>query len=259
MEVIKPSFEILNNPDWDEVLIGLEKAIRTCYKSEKEINAGTADKLIRNIIKRGHESTLEHYSMSVRFICDRGVSHEMVRHRHCSFSQESTRYVNYSPDSKNNQGDMKFILPCWMTDDYLGSWSYESFMKSLDQYKSEDGVINPNIVPAEYDWVIGMIDCQDSYNAMIEKGWNAEHARSVLPNSLKTEIVVTSNIRDWRHMLGLRCDKTAHPQMRELMVPLLDELIVKCPTLFDSVEFEHEDWTYIKQRETKVGTKSVGE
>lgn len=111
MKVIKPSYEIINEPNWDAVLVSLERAIRTCYKSEKKIDVGTANKLIRSIIKRGHESTLEHHSLSVRFVCDRGVSHELVRHRLCSFSQESTRYVNYSPEGDNNEGDMQFVLP----------------------------------------------------------------------------------------------------------------------------------------------------
>jgi thymidylate synthase (FAD) len=248
MEAIKPTYEIVNEPNWDDVIIGLEKAIRTCYKSEKAINAGTADKLIRNIIKRGHESTLEHHSMTVRFVCDRGVSHELVRHRHCSFSQESTRYVNYAPNQVNNQGDMKFILPCWVDDDMLGSWDTDKLFHDTTSYYECDMEY-----PPEFEWVKGCIDSQQQYRNLIDKGWNPEHARTVLPNSLKTEIVVTSNMRDWRHIFSLRCDKTAHPQMRELMVPLWEELSVKCPTLFDSIEFENEDWTTIKKRITKAG------
>jgi thymidylate synthase (FAD) len=242
MQVIKPSYEILNSPNWDEVIIGLEKAIRTCYKSEKKIDAGTADRLIRNIISRGHESTLEHYSMSVRFICDRGVSHELVRHRHCSFSQESTRYVNYSPDGTNNEGDMQFILPCWMDDKYLGTWDMHDIISARSLDSESVGL----------SWIASMLNSQNEYNSLISKGWNPEHARTVLPNSLKTEIVVTTNIRDWRHLLGLRCDKTAHPQMRELMVPLQKELAEVCPTLFDSIKYENEDWTSIKPRSTKA-------
>ena len=251
MEVIKPSWSILNEPNWDEMLVELEKAIRTCYKSEKLINAGTADKLIRNIIKRGHESTLEHSKLSVRFVCDRGVSHELVRHRHCSFSQESTRYVNYSPTGKNNQGDMKFILPCWMDERFLGKWTDALMATEIPDYIDE--------LTPEFEWMYSMVDAQDTYNNLINSGWNPEHARSVLPNSLKTEIVVTTNIRDWRHILSLRCDKTAHPQMRELMVPLHKYLAKVCPTLFDSIEYEYEDWTKIKPRTTKSGKKESGE
>jgi thymidylate synthase (FAD) len=250
MQVIKPSYEIVNEPDWDQVTMGLEKAIRVCYKSEKNITPDSANKLIRNIIERGHESTLEHHSMTIRFVCDRGVSHELVRHRLCSFSQESTRYVNYSPDGKNNEGDMQFILPCWMDDKYLGAWHtrWDNFIAEQDDYES--GAVH---------WLSAMEGAQGLYNELIEKGWNPEHARSVLPNSLKTEIVMTTNMRDWRHIFMLRCDKTAHPQMRELMMPLWAELSTKCPTLFDSVEFEEEDYTVIKQRSTKTGTKKCGE
>lgn len=245
MKVIKPSWEIVNEPNWDEVIMNLERAIRTCYKSERLITPGSADKLIRNIIRRGHESTLEHASMTVRFVCDRGVSHELVRHRLCSFSQESTRYVNYSPEGKNNEGDMQFILPCWMDESYLGSYD--------DPYDCA-GIFTP-----EYQWLGAMMDSQLRYNNLINLGWNPEHARSVLPNSLKTEIVVTTNMRDWRHIFHLRCDKTAHPQMRELIYPLWKHLAEKCPTLFDSVQFEYQDWTKIIPRETKSCTKKEGE
>lgn len=237
MLVIKPSYTIVNEPDWDEVIISLEKAIRTCYKSEKKIDAGTADRLIRSIIERGHESTLEHANMTVRFVCDRGVSHEMVRHRLCSFSQESTRYVNYSPEGKNNEGDMQFILPGWIDNKWVGVWTEETITQAFT---------HPEIGPIPEDfpeavWLFGCAGAQRHYNQLINLGWKPEQARSVLPNSLKTEIVVTTNMRDWRHIFHLRCDRTAHPQMRELMVPLWCELRRKCPTLFDSVRFSPAD------------------
>ena len=214
MQVIKPKYEIVNEPDWDQVLINLEKAIRTCYKSEKKIDAGTAHKLIRSIIERGHESTLEHASITVRFTCDRGVSHEIVRHRHCSFSQESTRYVNYS-------GEMQFILPPWIPDTVLGDWSLDRLMTAI-----------PLELSGAYEWLSACILSEKCYRNLINTNWKPEQARSVLPNSLKTEIVVTTNMRDWRHLLSLRCDEAAHPQMRELMIPLREELREKCPTLF---------------------------
>jgi len=247
MEVIKPTYEIMSEPNWDEVLTGLERAIRTCYKSEDAITPESADTLIRGIIKRGHESTLEHHSMTVRFVCDRGVTHEMVRHRHCSFSQESTRYVGYSPDCKNFAGEMQFILPCWLDGKLVGTWDVERWIHETNYYDECD-----MIYPAEYEWLLALLRSGQSYKTLIEKGWNPEHARSVLPNSLKSEIVVTTNIRDWRHIFSLRCDKTAHPQMRELMVPLWTELAGKCPTLFDSIIFDCQDWTTIQKRETKA-------
>ena len=217
MKIIKPSFEIINEPNWDTVLTSLEKPIRLCYKSEDKIKPGSAEKIIRNIIKRGHESTLEHVSMSVKFICDRGVTHEMVRHRHCSFSQESTRYVNYKDKP------MEFILPCWM-DIPLGTYDAHC--------EYEHAKSGP-----EKDWYDTMLNSEFVYNDMIEAGWSPQKARSILPNSLKTEIVVTTNLRDWRHILHLRCDTAAHPQYRELSLPLYDALVEKCPVIFDSIEF----------------------
>ncbi len=221
MKVIKPSFEILNEPNWPEVLLQLERAMRTCYKSEDKITEGSAEKLIRSIIKRGHESTLEHVSMSVRFICDRGVSHELVRHRLCSFSQESTRYVNYGG------GDIQFVLPPWMNCSYLGEFS-----------EFPSGPVIDGEWDAEDIWMAECSRSETAYGHLLDEGWQPQQARSVLPNSLKTEIVVTTNLRDWRHIFHLRCDKTAHPQMREIMIPLYDYLNEQCPVIFDSVEFD---------------------
>jgi thymidylate synthase (FAD) len=205
MKIIRPSWEILNEPNWGEVMLQLERAMRTCYKSEDKITEGSAEKLIRSIIARGHESTLEHISFSVKFIVDRGVSHELVRHRHCSFSQESTRYVKYD-------GEMEFIMPPW---------------------------VSAHIEAGDTDdvWLSSMAFAEERYRALLGRGWLPQQARSVLPNSLKTEIVVTTNLRDWRHIFHLRCDKTAHPQMREVMVPLYDYLVSKCPAIFDTVAF----------------------
>jgi thymidylate synthase (FAD) len=217
MKIIKPSYEIINEPNWDSAVLQLEKAMRTCYKSEAKITKGSAEKLIKNIIKQGHESTLEHISMSVKFICDRGISHELVRHRHCSFSQESTRYVKYD-------GDMEFILPCWMDKFFLGEWGLAKLSKYIPLGK-------------DYHWTAAMLNSEKSYQSMLSAGFAPQQARSVLSNSLKTEIVMTTNLRDWRHIFHLRSDKTAHPQMRELMIPLYNELVVKCPIIFDSVEF----------------------
>jgi len=230
MRIIKPSWQIINEPCWDDLIISLERTIRTCYKSEKGIDSGTADRLIRSIIVRGHESTLEHASMSVRFVCDRGVSHELVRHRHCSFSQESTRYVNYCSDSENNSDGIQFILPPWVDPRLEGTWINGGFTKlPLDFIRG---------IPPDINWATSCYALEGVYNGLVKDGWKPEQARSVLPNSLKTEIVVTTNIRDWRHIFKLRCDKTAHPQMRELMRPLYEYVCDECPTLFDSVVFD---------------------
>ncbi len=230
IKVIKPSYEIVNEPNWDEVLISLEKAIRTCYKSEKKIDAGTADKLIRSIIERGHESTLEHQSMTVRFKADRRFLGQISRHRHCSLSVESSRYVGYSSDAKNYKGITEFILPQGCDDKFCLDWTRDM----IDALMEVHIQLNRDTLP-EHIWLRACVDSQDSYEQLIEHGWAPEQACLVLAPSLKTEIVLTTNMRSWRHILKLRTSSHASPQMRELMIPLLDELKKKCPTLFDSV------------------------
>jgi thymidylate synthase (FAD) len=208
MKIIKPYYVIEDEIDAKRILLTIERAGRTCYKSEGRIGDGTAEKFIANIIKRGHESVLEHEKITVRFICDRGVTHELVRHRIASYSQESTRYCNYSQDKFGNE--LTFIKPCfWNEDD--------------EAYKI---------------WLDSMQSIEDSYNKLIAAGAKPEEARSILPNSLKTEIVVTMNMRQWRHYFRLRCAKAAHPQIREISIALLKELKEKLPVLFNDIEVE---------------------
>ena len=170
------------------------------------------------IISRGHESVLEHEKITIKFICDRGVSHEIVRHRIASFSQESTRYCNYSRDKFDNQ--LTFIIPNWLNID-------------------ECEIINtPSLNLSDSDlWLNSMQYAESNYNGLIVLGWKPEQARSILPNSLKTEIVVTANLREWRTIFKQRTAKTAHPQMRELMRPLLDELKIKLQPIFDDITY----------------------
>ena len=161
MKIIKPYWTILNEPNWDNVLLNLEGAIRTCYKSEHKITKGSAEAIIRNIIARGHESTLEHQSMSVRFVCDRGFSHEICRHRHCSFSQESTRYVNYGGN------DIQFILPSWMDDKYLSITNPDLQGESQQEQSPES---------AEQGWLMACFDAESYYHALLARGWKPEQA-----------------------------------------------------------------------------------
>lgn len=226
MKIIKPSWEIINEPNWSELTKQLEMVARTCYKSHDKITEDSADKLVSNLIKRDHTAMIEFADMTVRFVCDRGVSHELVRHRHCSFAQESTRYVKYDEE-------MEFILPCWMDDSLIGRHTEKTI------YPLEDGT-------AEYEWFSSCDIAENSYEIMINSGWSPQQARSILPNSLKTEIVMKTNLRDWRHIFHLRCDKAAHPQMRELMLPLHDYLVEKCPVVFGGIEFNR--WL-IKQKD----------
>lgn len=206
MQVIRQSHQILTPIEPEKICALIELAGRTAYKSEDKITAGSATKFIRSILFRGHESVIEHFNITVRFITDRGVTHEIVRHRLVSYTQESTRYCNYS------KRGMVFIKPCF--------WS------------GSPGEINS---PQYLAWERTMLYCELTYNELIAHGATPQEARSVLPNSLKTEIVCTTNIREWRHILKLRTSEAAHPQMRELMIPLLADLKAALPDLFSNI------------------------
>ncbi len=212
MKLVKPSYKIISKLD-SEYLLGLiEEAGRTCYKSEDKITPESAKTFIKMILGRHHESVIEHGSMTVRFIVDRGVSHELVRHRLASFSQESTRYCNYSKDKFDNQ--ITFIIPNWIPDVKAGEYNCE---------------------PTMLTWLLAMEAAEKSYNELTAAGWKPEQARSVLPNSLKTEIVVTANFREWRTIFKQRTASVAHPQMREVMIPLLAEVRERIPVIFDDL------------------------
>ncbi len=202
MKIINASYEILTLVNHDEILKKLELIGRVCYKSEDQISDNSASGFIKRIIKSGHESVIEHFSISVKFICDRGVSHEIVRHRIASFSQESTRYCNYIKDKFDNQ--ITFIKPCFWNE---SSQNYEIWRETVQT-------------------------SEKNYFELIRNGAKPEEARSILPNSLKTEIVVTMNLREWRHFFKLRTSSKAHPQMRELTIPLMNELQVLLPEIF---------------------------
>lgn len=215
MKIIAARYEILDKIDGMEVLKKIERVARTCYKSEDYIKEGSAERLVKSLIDRGHEAMLEHYSFSVKFVCDRGVSHELVRHRVASFAQESTRYCNYSKDKFGNE--LTFIYPRFW-DRYIG-------------LKEE-----PNALNLYENWHTAMENAEKAYFTLLEKGATPQEARSVLPNSIKTEVVMTANLREWRHFLKLRTAQAAHPQMRELTIPLLKELKEKIPVIFDDIE-----------------------
>jgi len=190
----------------------IEIAGRTCYKSEDKITSGSSANFVEMVLKRGHESVIEHSAMTVKFIIDRGVSHELVRHRLCAFSQESTRYCNY-------KSGVTFVIPPWC-DIPQGEYVKEDFITG-----TEDQLL----------WLGSIFESEETYIKLLSLGWTPQQARSVLPNSTKTEIVVTANFREWRHIFKLRCDKAAHPQMREIMIPLLAECKKIIPVIFDDI------------------------
>ena len=195
MLLVKPSAEIMYATP--NILSLLEEAGRICYKSEANITEESSKAFVAMLIERGHESVIEHACVTVKFICDRGVSHEIVRHRLASYSQESTRYCNYS--SMN----FKFIIP--------GDFE-------LDK---ED--------------IILLCAIEDHYNHCLKNGRTPQQARYFLPNGLKTEIIMTANLREWRHFFKLRTAQAAHPQMREVAIPLLKEFQETIPIVFDDI------------------------
>ena len=205
MKIINPSVELMGSHDGQYVLKHIEACGRTCYQSEPK--EGGTERFIRALIRRGHESVLEHYSFTLRFICDRGVSHEIVRHRIASFSQSSTRYCNYSED----------------------------------KFGREITVIRPiGLTPNQYSyWGRAMIDAECAYMDMLKDGATPEMARSVLPNSLKTILVMTADIREWRHFFWLRCDKKAHPQARQVALMGLKIANDAFPVFFEDIAKEH--------------------
>lgn len=206
MKVIEPKVEFISTIDGKAILKQIEQCGRVCYKSEDNIAAGTAEKFVANIIKRGHEAVLEHFSFSVKFTCDRGVSHEIVRHRVASYCQESTRYCNYSNDKFGSE--ITVIKPLYLEPGTLG-----------------------------YDaWFMACQTAEGAYFDLLDWGCSPQEARAVLPNSLKTEIIMTANLREYRHFFKLRCAKAAHPQMRELANMLLKMCKEQIPVVFDDIE-----------------------
>lgn len=229
MKLIKSYYEILSKIEGMDLLQNIERAGRTCYKSEDCITNESAEKFIKMLISRGHESVLEHEKISVLFVCDRGVSHELVRHRIASFSQESTRYCNYSKEKFGSQ--LTFIIPSWITDiEERNSDSDYNYCAHAEYHHAQD---DPN-----KQWFDICMNAEFVYNDLINSGWQPQQARSILPNSLKTEIIVTANLREWRTIFKQRTSKAAHPQMRELMCPLLDELRNLIPIIFDDITYE---------------------
>lgn len=211
MQVVKPTYEILEYTD----LKLIESAGRTCYKSEDKIDENSAPKFVTGLVKRKHEAMIEHSLMTVRFICDRGVSHELVRHRLASFAQESTRYCNYSGDKFGNE----------ITVIDLATGFHYNMMDSVDTAKYNE-------------WQAAMKDAEDHYMKLIELGASPQEARSVLPTSTKTEVVMSCNFREWRHFFKLRAIGTTgkpHPQMVELAESLLAEVKNRIPVIFDDL------------------------
>lgn len=203
MKIISPNVEILTPLDSQAVLQHIERCGRVCYKSEDKITDTSAAAFVGGIIKRGHEAVLEHFNITVKFICDRGVSHEIVRHRLASYCQESTRYCNYSKDGFG--GEITVIQPCYLATCGAG---YQMWKEACEA-------------------------AETAYFNLLNFGCSPQEARAVLPNSLKTEVVMTANLREWRHFFNLRTAPAAHPQMREVAKMLLKQMREMVPGVFD--------------------------
>ena len=248
MKLIKASYQIITPINGEEILKQIELAARTCYKSEGKIEyaealngtsltptfyASSARKLIPKLISNNHEAMLEFGGMiTVKIICDRGISHELVRHRIASFAQESTRYNNYGKDEH-----ISFIIPCWL--DYIPELESNS-ISELEVFIPDKsiGIGDRNCVDDGFSWALDMLQSQNKYfNKIKFFHWTPQQARSVLPISLKTEVNISANIREWRYIFKLRTANAAHPQMRELMCPLLDEFKKRIPILFDDIKY----------------------
>lgn len=212
MNIIEPYVEILEAPDYNKMLRFIELVGRTCYKSEDKITSGSAEKFVKGLIEKGHTAMIEHVTITVKFVCDRGVSHELVRHRLASFAQESTRFCNYVDSRFENS--ITVIKPCF--------W---------DETQEEFDL-----------WFRSMKSAEAAYIRLIHAGASPQEARSVLPNSLKTEVVVTMNIREWRHFFNLRAIGTTgapHPQMRQVARMAFDMFKENWPAFFSDLEVQH--------------------
>lgn len=206
MKIIPAEFELVSPVNGADILRHIERCGRICYKSEDNITEASCEKFVAGIIKRGHEAVIEHASFTVKFVVDRGVSHEIVRHRMASYCQESTRYCNYA--GKKFGEEITVISPCYLAEDPAGYRTWKSACEAAER----------------------------TYFEMLRAGHSPQQARAVLPTSLKTELMMTANLREWRHFLKLRTANAAHPQMREVAIPLLETLKKEIPIIFDDIE-----------------------
>lgn len=204
--IVVPARAFITHPVCGRTILKrIEEAGRVCYKSEDKITEDSARKFVTDLLRRGHEAVIEHCNITAKFVCDRGVTHEIVRHRIAAYCQESTRYCNYSKDKFG--GEVTFIKPFFL-------------QEGSDMHSR---------------WTAAMETAEQIYLEMIQNGATPQEARSVLPNSVKTELIMTANMREWRHFFKLRTAKAAHPQMREVACMLLQEFRSKIPVLFDDV------------------------
>lgn len=221
MKIVKPWIQV-ENFDGKQIMKNIERACRTCYRSEGLITEDSYKKLLKNCINRGHESVLEHEKITIHMQCDIGVYKDLTRHRFGSFSIESTRYCNYGKDKFDNE--IKFIKPCNIDD-------------SSELYSN---------------WIGAMNFIEKEYIAMSMNGATPDQMRMILPHSTAAEVTMTANIREWRHILDLRTKKMTHPAIRQLLIPLLLLFKKEMPELFDNIEYDT-DFPVEKYAELTIG------
>lgn len=211
VKVIAPSVEILTPLDGDSILKHIELCARNCYKSEDKITDDSARKMVKKLIEMGHEAMIEHFNITVRLITDIGVLKDLSRHRLVSFAVESTRYCMYSKDKFGSQ------------------------LTVMEPPVLEKGTEAYNI------WLKGMEDIEKAYNSLAAMGYKADVCRTLLPHGLKVEMIMTSNLREWRHIFKLRCAPAAHPTVQQVMKMLLREFKAKIPVVFDDIHWDEEE------------------
>jgi len=220
MTIVKPYAEV---PEINgvELMKNIEKAGRTCYKSEVQ-SEDSYKRFINSIISRGHESVLEHEKVTVRFVADRGTMWDITRHRHASFSIESSRWCNYGKEGFGKE--IKIIEPFFLVNDKEKYSIWENAMKAAEE----------------------------AYMKLIDMGCPPDYARMTVPASLATEIVMTANIREWRHIFNLRCAKPVHPHVKQVMIALLLHFKKVMPELFEDIPYDEEFYAQYKDELAKI-------
>lgn len=227
----RASVRVTNAPrDGYEILKNIERLARISYRSEGKMGNRANEKFLAGLLDKGHESVFEHEHITAIITCDRGVSHELVRHRLASFTQESTRYCNYSKDRFGNE--ITYIVPVG----YLGE--FFRFGKNPEQHEESS--------PAYRHFIRALESAEKAYFGILEDGLPLDVARAVLPTCTKTTLAMTANLREWRHILKLRCERNAHPNMQEVAKKLLKEMHETVPLIFDDLYDrwfpEKEEW-----------------
>lgn len=244
MQIVKPYAKIIsikNREEGIDLLKKIEWAARISHRSEDKQTESSWERFVRAVVLRhGDWSVTEHAGVTVDTLTDRGVTHEIVRHRLLSPTQQSTRFVNHETGMPPT-----FIYPIpgveclrcekWGDEPYL---CYDEDQKTRMHHVRHYGTSNiekQEACPYDPDWMEAIHRSEDAYKTLIKKGWRPQEARSVFPTGLASRIVITANLRNWRCVFMQRVTKEAHPQMRQIMIPLLAEFQEKIPILFDDI------------------------